>query len=145
MAFHAKGKKNRRDEAEEPNILAFIQQVDYNLQFSIFKSSILTDSEMFSLSLYRECLKWCEIIPLIICLSIQAQALLYMYKENFRGGREIQSEKQNQRANSIQRMLYLCYQVLHVVVCLSKNCFKIMQCEEGRSLALLAKNVKSPI
>lgn len=140
QAFHANGGKNRKDEAEEHNILHFWASIQ---QFSIFKRSIITDSVLFfSLSLYWECLEWCEKhstdnLPLhsrLMHCSIRGELM--------RKRDPIRAEPEN---NSIQRMLYLCYQVLHVVVCLSENSFKIKQCEEGRSLALFAIIVQSPL
>lgn len=129
-------KKHKRDEAEEHNILAFWAS---RPQFSIFKSNV------FPLPLQGVLeVVWnnsTDNLP----LDSRLRHCYICTRRILGGGREIQSEKPNQRANSIQRTLYLCYQVLHVVVCLSKNCFKIMQCEEGRSLALLAKHVQSPI
>lgn len=117
------------------------EQVYNNFQFSRGVSSQIVYC-FFSLSLYWECLEWCEKhstdnLPLhsrLMHCSIRGELM--------RKRDPIRAEPEN---NSIQRMLYLCYQVLHVVVCLSENSFKIKQCEEGRSLALFAIIVQSPL
>lgn len=54
----------------------------------------------------------------------------------------------DQRTNSIEKILYLYYQALHVVVhcnTLHQDSLKMKQHEEGRSVALSAIIVQSPI
>lgn len=116
------------------NILAFLSK--YATIF-ISSRSILIDSVMYSFLFLQVVLELVWKNLWIICFRTPGSCVAICTEFRIWTEREIQSEKQKQRANSIQEILYLCCQVLCVVVCLNKTCFKT-----GGTLALRAKKKK---